>query len=764
MSLGFEHLLDKMNVELNELDARGALQKTGTTIKRALTAIPAALRGLYNKMAGVVKSVEKAWFSFHAAIGRLKNNKFALFGRNGNKLTPDLDFMKRVEFSGKHVPMYRYKSAKYGMVEGWLQPNGKVAVAKMHHEGVPLFYLGPTVFNPATIKVTESIISPTEKILLEQILIEAITGKEAEAQFSMTRKESEMAFNVENLVREVVKEKERPLNESVITAADLEDILDDMATAVEAKALGRRKMSLLLYGPPGVGKSQVVETFFEKRGFKVTLLMIQHVPIETLAGFPVIDLEGKMSSHKGVTMMVSDILPESTSKANHLLFLDEFNAGSPEQQKAAMNLALTGKIGTYTLPVNTAIIAAGNAGEIDRATAVTELDAPTFRRFVYKLRVEPDLPSWLKYSRKDTIITYAGDKLNMGPVLPIITRNLVKWAEEVKDPKAPFEKILKGFGGESETGWTDPATWTALDEQMKLRGIKEFKNLPKATQNKLVEIGKKQFKHLKDDLEAGARAYTMGKQDDILKTVGPRILGADSTELVSEMIVNWEDFKRESVPTLDVLLNYKNVRDRVAKSKAIDAEVMMAEMANEIVNFGSKTAMKKYMSNKGIGYYKSSGKDPLAQALMNVGQFVKDLDVGAEIITAHFEALAPAIEMKNQLALDWKAGLLQLGIDRIKAGWNGFLQSIDKQFKDIADADDKAKFVSMKNSGDYFEPIIKASMRIKDAKLRQQFLDTESKNWILHQSKAKKNVKKEEDIDDNEIVITEEMLELAGVK
>lgn len=773
MDLGFDYLLDQMNNELNEVDLKGAATKAAAAVKK----LPQALRNLYTKMSNVVKGIEGAWWKFGAAICRLKNGKFALFNRDGDKLTGDLQFMKRVKLGKGMVPMYRQQSSKRGTVEGWLQPDGRVAAAKMTHENVPLLYLGPSLFNKNIIdtQVKESVISDVQKAVLEATYIEVMEPKEREQEYAGVRKQTEAEFNIQNLVRNVVQTKPRDIAESVITVSDLEEILDDMASAAIAGAGKQRKLSMLLYGPPGVGKSEIITKFFEQRGFNITLLQIQHVPIETLSGFPVIDLEGKMSGGKaGVKMVVSDILPEAGSKGKHLLFLDEFNAGSEEQMKAAMNLALTGKIGTYNLPEDTVVIAAGNAGEQDRALAVNALDAPTLRRFTYKVRIEADLAEWIKgYAKNDQVIEYEGQKVNTGPILSIITRNLLKWSEEEKDPQAAFQKVMQGFGAEEESGWLDPATWSELDRAIKLRGLREYKQLTDEQKEKLIAVGKEQFKNMssktdKDKFALGSRAYIVGVQDEVFKRVAPRILGAGSEELVSEMIANYEAFKKERITPVDVMLNYKEVRDKAKKSTAIDAEVLLREIADEIVDIGSETKLKKFFKEKGFKYYESTKNDPLAQALMNVGQFVKDLDVGAEIITAHFESLAPALELQNQLAIDWKAGLLQLGVERIMEGWKAFTTSIQKQFDDIADEGEKQKFMQLRKANKSYEPIIQAAKRIKDPKVRESFIDTETMNFMMHFSKkAKKRKSVEPEPKKEEMIpgdMLNEMLKLAGVK
>jgi len=730
-----KYLIEKMNQELNEFQIRDIARKTGAFLAK----VPQAIKRVYQKMVGVVKKIESAFFRFGAAICQLKNNKFALFNSKGKMLTPQLDFMQRTKLGKKLVPKYESKQAKLKRLQGWLQPDGRVAVAKGYSkEDVPVYYFGDSLFKPNLVHVESLKVSPAEKIILEELLTEAIPQKEREKQYTNVKKQAFVDFDDQTLVQGIVKEEPREIAESTVTVSDLEEVMDDMATATEAGGIKGRKISAFVYGPPGVGKSEIITNYFKKLGYEITLLQIQHVPIEILSGFPVIKTTDATKDGERVKMVASEILPPQKSKKRHLLFLDEFNAGSQEQMKAAMNLALNGNIGTYELPEKTIIIAAGNAPERDNAAAVNTLDAPVLRRFIYKLDLKPDLPEWLKFfASKDVIIDWKGKKINTGPVLSIITYNLVHWSEEAKDPSAAFRKVMKGFGGEEETGWLDPATWTALDKVMKIRGIREFAKLPEDKRKLLEEHGKKRYKNL-DAFSAGVRLYINGMQQEILKRVGPRVLGKDSEEIVSEMIMAYNHLKNEKVNPLDILLNYKAVREKAKKANELGAEILFRELAEEIITFGSIKAMKQFMKEKGIEYYKSAKEDPLTQALINVGQFIKDKNIGSEIIVAHFEALNPGVLANNQLALRWKEGLLHLKMPQIQEAWDAFNKTIDEQFEELADEEEKEKFMQLKREHKTYIPeIAKVAKRIKDPKLRQSFIDTENKRFILYFGKTK---------------------------
>ena len=114
----------------------------------------------------------------------------------------------------------------------------------------------------------------------------------------------------------------------------------------------KEQQPVFLWGPPGVGKSDVVaqvaqDMKFELRDVRLSLLD----PID-LKGFPTID-----TVKKQMKWLPADFLP---TKGKGLLFLDEMNSAPQSVQAAAYQLVLNRKIGDYELPVGWSIMAAGN--------------------------------------------------------------------------------------------------------------------------------------------------------------------------------------------------------------------------------------------------------------------------------------------------------------------------------------------------------------------------------------------------------------------
>jgi len=78
-----------------------------------------------------------------------------------------------------------------------------------------------------------------------------------------------------------------------------------------------------------------------------------------------------------------------------VLFLDEMNSAAPAVQGAAYQLVLNRQVGTYKLPDNVVVVAAGNR-ESDKGVSY-RMPSPLANRFVH-LEVRPDFDSWFQWA------------------------------------------------------------------------------------------------------------------------------------------------------------------------------------------------------------------------------------------------------------------------------------------------------------------------------------------------------------------------------
>lgn len=150
------------------------------------------------------------------------------------------------------------------------------------------------------------------------------------------------------------------------------------------------RQPVFLWGPPGVGKSQVVARVAQERG--MTLCDIRAILLDPvdLRGLPRITPEGRS------VWCAPGFLPGPDDPEEGILFLDELNAAPPLVQAACYQLILDRCIGEYRLPDGWSIVAAGNR-EKDKAVA-HRMPTALANRMVH-LEFEACLDDWLVWAQ-----------------------------------------------------------------------------------------------------------------------------------------------------------------------------------------------------------------------------------------------------------------------------------------------------------------------------------------------------------------------------
>ena len=168
-----------------------------------------------------------------------------------------------------------------------------------------------------------------------------------------------------------------------------------------------RQRPVLLMGPPGIGKTQIMEQVAKELQIGLVAYTITHHTRQSAVGLPFIREKvygGKAYSVTEYTM--SEIIAsvyekiEQTGIREGILFLDEINCVS-ETLAPAMLQFLQGKtFGTHHVPEGWMIVAAGNPPEYNKS--VREFDVVTLDR-LKKIDVEADFPVWKEYAYRQGI-------------------------------------------------------------------------------------------------------------------------------------------------------------------------------------------------------------------------------------------------------------------------------------------------------------------------------------------------------------------------
>jgi len=159
---------------------------------------------------------------------------------------------------------------------------------------------------------------------------------------------------------------------------------------------------VFIWGPPGVGKSSLVEQFAQQLGLECVALLGSQLAPEDLIGIPKID--GGVSRFYPPAMIVRD--------REFVLFIDELNIASPEIQKAFYSLILDKRIGEYRLPPGSIIIGAGNRAH-DAALA-RQMPSPLVNRMVH-VHLKASHREWLDWAQLHGIHAWVLDYVRSRP-------------------------------------------------------------------------------------------------------------------------------------------------------------------------------------------------------------------------------------------------------------------------------------------------------------------------------------------------------------
>lgn len=162
--------------------------------------------------------------------------------------------------------------------------------------------------------------------------------------------------------------------------------------AIALRTCYRIRRPAFVWGPPGVGKSDMIQAVARDDKLEVVDFRMALRDPTDVKGFPMPD-----QATKTMKFFRDAELP---TKGKGILFMDELNSAARATQAAGMQLCLDRKIGDYTLPEGWSIIAAGNR---DTDMGVTNrMPSPLANRFThYDYEVNAD--DWVQWAMNNNI-------------------------------------------------------------------------------------------------------------------------------------------------------------------------------------------------------------------------------------------------------------------------------------------------------------------------------------------------------------------------
>lgn len=175
-----------------------------------------------------------------------------------------------------------------------------------------------------------------------------------------------------------------------------------------------RQRPIFLMGPPGIGKTAIMEQIAEELGVGLVSYSMTHHTRQSALGLPFIEkkiyggIEYSVSEYtmSEIIASVYDAM-EQTGIKEGILFLDEINCVSETLAPAMLQFLQYKIFGRHRVPDGWIVVTAGNPPEYNNS--VREFDIVTWDR-LKRIDVEPDYNVWKEYAYKKgvhpAILTY----------------------------------------------------------------------------------------------------------------------------------------------------------------------------------------------------------------------------------------------------------------------------------------------------------------------------------------------------------------------
>ena len=267
-----------------------------------------------------------------------------------------------------------------------------------------------------------------------------------------------------------------------------------------------RQRPVLLMGPPGIGKTQIMAQIAAETGVGLVAYTITHHTRQSAIGLPFIEHRNYGGKEYAITeYTMSEILAsvyalmEKTGLKEGILFLDEINCVSETLAPMMLQFLQCKTFGNQALPEGWMIVAAGNPPEYNKS--VRDFDVVTLDR-VKRIDVKDDFTVWKEYARRNGV---------HGAV--------VSYLDIKKENFYCIETTVDGLQFATARGWEDLSEIITAYEKLELRVDREvvgqYIQLPRIAKDfaNYLELYHKyqRIYHVEDILQGSWQAITVSE-------------------------------------------------------------------------------------------------------------------------------------------------------------------------------------------------------------------------------------------------------------